>query len=58
MRSTRFYVKALLVPFTVNTRPEVAWMALADHDEIGAIHPAGGGDRSSLRAARSQAAAQ
>jgi hypothetical protein len=34
---TLFYVEALLVPFTVNARPEAALMALDDGNQIGAI---------------------
>jgi transaldolase len=38
------YIKALAAPFTVNTMPEGTLKALADHDEIGSILPADGGD--------------
>jgi transaldolase len=38
------YVKALAAPFTVNTMPEKTLKALAEHNELGAILPADGGD--------------
>jgi len=38
------YVKALAAPFTVNTMPEQTLKALADHDELGDILAADGGD--------------
>ena len=38
------YVKALASPFTVNTMPEQTLKALADHDELGDILAADGGD--------------
>src|SRR6266436_2359908 len=38
------YVKALAAPFTVNTMPEKTLKALATHNELGSILPAGGGD--------------
>lgn len=38
------YIKALAAPFTVNTMPEATLKALADHDELGTILPADGGD--------------
>src|SRR5258705_12700986 len=38
------YVKGLAAPFTVNTMPEKTLKALATHNELGSILPAGGGD--------------
>jgi transaldolase len=38
------YVKALAAPFTVNTMPEGTLNALAEHDQLGSILPADGGD--------------
>jgi transaldolase len=38
------YVKALAAPFTVNTMPEGALKALADHGDVGELLPADGGD--------------
>jgi transaldolase len=38
------YVKSLAAPHTVNTMPEKTLLALADHDEIGAMLPQDGGD--------------
>jgi transaldolase len=38
------YVKALAAPFTVNTMPEATLKALANHNELGSILPADGGD--------------
>ena len=38
------YIKALAVPFTVNTMPEATLKALAEHAELGTILPADGGD--------------
>jgi transaldolase len=38
------YIKALAAPFTVNTMPEATLKALGEHDEIGEILPADGGD--------------
>lgn len=38
------YVKALAAPFTVNTMPEATLKALANHEELGSILPADGGD--------------
>ncbi len=38
------YIKALAAPFTVNTMPEGTLKALAEHNEIGTIIPADGGD--------------
>lgn len=38
------YIKALAAPFTVNTMPEATLKALADHNELGSILPADGGD--------------
>jgi transaldolase len=38
------YVKALAAPFTVNTMPEGTLKALAQHNDIGTIIPADGGD--------------
>ena len=38
------YVKGLAAPFTVNTMPEATLKALANHNELGSILPADGGD--------------
>lgn len=38
------YIKALAAPFTVNTMPEATLKALADHNELGSILAADGGD--------------
>ena len=38
------YVKSLAAPFTVNTMPEGTLKALAEHQELGALLPADGGD--------------
>ena len=38
------YVKALAAPFTVNTMPEGTLKALANHNQLGPILPADGGD--------------
>jgi transaldolase len=38
------YIKALAAPFTVNTMPEATLKALANHQEIGSILPADGGN--------------
>src|SRR5262245_34004611 len=38
------YVKGLAAPFTVNTMPEKTLIALAAHNELSSILPAGGGD--------------
>jgi transaldolase len=38
------YVKALAAPFTVNTMPEATLKALAQHNELGSILPADGGN--------------
>jgi transaldolase len=38
------YVKGLAAPFTVNTMPEGTLKALAEHNELGSILPADGGD--------------
>jgi transaldolase len=38
------YIKALAAPFTVNTMPEGTLKALAEHNELGPILPADGGD--------------
>jgi transaldolase len=38
------YVKALAAPNTVNTMPEATLKAFADHGEVGAAMPPGGGD--------------
>jgi transaldolase len=38
------YVKGLAAPFTVNTMPESTLKALAEHNELGSILPADGGD--------------
>jgi transaldolase len=42
--SDMLYVKALAAPFTVNTMPEATLKALADHGELRATMPAGGGN--------------
>ena len=44
------YVKALAAPFTVNTMPEGTLKALAEHNELGAIMSADGGDCEELLA--------
>src|SRR5690348_12680761 len=44
------YVKGLAAPFTVNTMPEKTLKALAAHNDIGSILPAGGGDCESVLA--------
>src|SRR5437588_10829307 len=38
------YIKSLAAPHSVNTMPEKTLLALADHGEIGAMLPHGGGD--------------
>jgi transaldolase len=38
------YIKALAAPFTVNTMPEATLKALAEHNELGSILPADGGN--------------
>lgn len=38
------YIKALAAPFTVNTMPEGTLKALANHQDLGSIMPADGGD--------------
>jgi transaldolase len=38
------YIKALAAPFTVNTMPEGALKALAEHGDVGATMPADGGN--------------
>jgi transaldolase len=38
------YVKSLAAPYTVNTMPEATLNALAQHNELGLILPADGGD--------------
>src|SRR5215831_8839587 len=38
------YVKGLAAPYTVNTMPEKTLKALAAHNELGSILPAGGGE--------------
>jgi transaldolase len=38
------YIKALAAPFTVNTMPEGTLKVLAEHNELGALLPADGGD--------------
>jgi len=38
------YVKSLAAPFTINTMPEKTLMALSEHDQLGSILPADGGD--------------
>jgi transaldolase len=42
--SDTLYIKALAAPFTVNTMPEGTLKALADHGEVAAILPPGGGN--------------
>ncbi len=42
--SDTLYIEALAAPFTVNTMPEAALKALADHGNIGEPMPADGGD--------------
>jgi transaldolase len=44
LASDVLYVKALAAPFTVNTMPEGTLKALAEHQELGTIIPADGGD--------------
>jgi transaldolase len=44
LASDVLYVKALAAPFTVNTMPEGTLNALAEHDALGTIIPADGGD--------------
>src|SRR6476660_1035598 len=43
------YIQALAAPLTVNTMPEGAVRALADHGEIGEMLPANGGDSEEVR---------
>ncbi len=38
------YVEGLAAPFTINTMPEKTLKALAKHNKLGSILPAGGGD--------------
>jgi transaldolase len=38
------YIKSLAAPFTVNTMPEAALQAFADHGEVGSALPVDGGD--------------
>ena len=38
------YIKALAAPFTVNTMPEATLQALAEHQDLGSIMAADGGD--------------
>jgi transaldolase len=38
------YIKSLAAPFTVNTMPETALRAFADHGEVGSTLPVDGGD--------------
>jgi len=38
------YIKSLAAPFTVNTMPDGTLKAFADHGEVDAMLPAGGGD--------------
>jgi transaldolase len=38
------YIKSLAAPFTVNTMPETALRAFADHGEVGSALPVDGGD--------------
>jgi transaldolase len=45
------YVKALAVPFTVNTMPENTLKAFGDHGELATPLPAGGGDCEEVLAA-------
>ncbi|HVC91898.1 MAG TPA: transaldolase [Acidobacteriaceae bacterium] len=44
------YIKALAAPVTVNTMPEGALMAFADHGTLGAILPEDGGDSEEMLA--------
>jgi transaldolase len=44
LASDVLYIKALVAPFTVNTMPEATLYALAEHDALGTIIPADGGD--------------
>jgi transaldolase len=44
LASDVLYIKALAAPFTVNTMPEGTLNALAEHDALGTIIPADGGD--------------
>jgi transaldolase len=44
LASDVLYIKALAAPFTVNTMPEGTLNALAQHDTLGTIMPADGGD--------------
>ena len=44
LASDVLYIKALAAPFTVNTMPETTLHALAEHDALGTIIPADGGD--------------
>src|SRR6516164_857068 len=44
LASDVLYVKALAAAFTVNTMPEATLNALAEHDALGTIIPADGGD--------------
>ena len=38
------YIRALAAPFTVNTMPESTLKALAEHQDVGPLMPADGGD--------------
>src|SRR5215813_6202381 len=44
LASDVLYIKALAAPFTVNTMPEATLHALAEHNALGTIIPADGGD--------------
>jgi transaldolase len=44
LASDVLYIKALAAAFTVNTMPEATLNALAEHDALGTIIPADGGD--------------
>jgi transaldolase len=49
------YIKALAAPFTVNTMPEGTLTALAQHDDVGTLLPADGGDCEEVLAQFAQA---
>jgi transaldolase len=49
------YIKGLAAPFTVNTMPEATLKALAEHNELGSILPADGGDCEEVLARFAQA---
>src|SRR5262249_39546096 len=38
------YIRSLAAPFTVNTMPESTLKALAEHQDVGPLMPADGGD--------------